>query len=107
MDVVRNELILKKEEEGERRGPILFIYFAPISHSLKACVLLAALKFYMKNRALSKCPDAIKAYADCVNGRTISIVFACRGAANALNDCLGCLTLLLFFTKFIRIYIVF
>ena len=92
MDVVRNELILKKEEEGEWRSTHACEFLSLTHRELSISRLLAALKFYMKNRALSKCPDAIKAYAECVNGRTISIVFACRGAANALNDCLGCLT---------------
>ena len=74
----------------------------------------AALIHLMKNRALKKCKDEQKAYADCVRGRGISLararmlasatppqrasrrathwpqVWVCRESANAMGACLTC-----------------
>lgn len=37
---------------------------------------------------MKKCGDKAKAYAQCAEGRTFSVVWACRPALNELNDCL-------------------
>jgi len=42
----------------------------------------------MKERALVRCRETQKDYYECVKGRTISIAWACRESANAMNDCL-------------------
>ena len=42
----------------------------------------------MKERALVRCRETQKDYYDCVKDRTISIVWACRDQANAMNECL-------------------
>ncbi|ACO65367.1 predicted protein [Micromonas commoda] len=42
----------------------------------------------MKERALVRCRETQKDYYECVKGRTISIAWACRDTAAAMNDCL-------------------
>ena len=42
----------------------------------------------MKERAVVRCKTTQKEYYDCVKDRTVSIVWACRAQANAMNECL-------------------
>lgn len=42
----------------------------------------------MKNKALDNCIEPAKAYADCCSGRTVSVVWRCRGKLESYNQCL-------------------
>ena len=42
----------------------------------------------MKERAVVRCRQSQKDYYECVKDRTISVVWACREQANAMNECL-------------------
>ncbi|KAJ7225400.1 hypothetical protein GGX14DRAFT_420304 [Mycena pura] len=40
-----------------------------------------------KERAVSECYDVVKAFADCVAGRTVSVAWACRGQLHKMQEC--------------------
>ena len=48
-----------------------------------------ALITLMKERALVKCKSAQRQYYECVKGRMISVVWACRERATAMSACLS------------------
>ena len=48
----------------------------------------AALIYKLKQHAMKKCESRAKAYAECAEGRTVSVVWACRQHLNDLNACL-------------------
>ncbi|KAJ7631085.1 hypothetical protein FB45DRAFT_917462 [Roridomyces roridus] len=41
-----------------------------------------------KERALKECHDVVKAFADCVGERTISVAWACRGQLHKMEECM-------------------
>ncbi|KAF7311021.1 COX assembly mitochondrial protein [Mycena chlorophos] len=41
-----------------------------------------------KERAVRECHDVVKAFADCVSGRTISVAWACRTPLHAMQECM-------------------
>ncbi|CAJ2665986.1 unnamed protein product [Trifolium pratense] len=47
-----------------------------------------ALRSKMKVKALKECDEYTKKYAECALGRTLSVVWKCRGQAKVLNNCL-------------------
>ncbi|KAL8137448.1 hypothetical protein V2J09_003449 [Rumex salicifolius] len=47
-----------------------------------------ALRSKMKVKALKECDHYVSKYAECAYGRTLSLVWKCRGQAKELNDCL-------------------
>ncbi|KAG8373721.1 hypothetical protein BUALT_Bualt11G0054200 [Buddleja alternifolia] len=47
-----------------------------------------ALRSKMKQKALKECERYTSKYAECAVGRTISVVWKCRGQAKELNECL-------------------
>lgn len=51
-------------------------------------VVDAALIYKLKQHAMKKCESRAKAYAECAEGRTVSVVWACREHLNDLNACL-------------------
>ena len=48
-----------------------------------------ALITLMKERALTRCGEAQRAYYECVRARTLSVVWACRDTARAMSACLS------------------
>ncbi len=48
----------------------------------------AALIYKLKQHAMKKCRAEAAAYAECADGRTFSVVWACRQHLNDLNGCL-------------------
>jgi COX assembly mitochondrial protein 1 len=42
----------------------------------------------MKNQAIDGCVDSARVYAECCNGRTVSVVWHCRAKLEAYNQCL-------------------
>jgi hypothetical protein len=78
---LRDTLTLKKEEEGApRRTRCGAPCVAPawrLTQALRdAAVFAAALIHLMKSRAVKQCTAEQKAYADCVRGRSLTIVRA-------------------------------
>ena len=57
--------------------------------TLKRCGYGAALMYHLKQQAMKDCKDKAKAYAECGEGRTVSVVWACRQQFNDLNSCLS------------------
>lgn len=47
-----------------------------------------ALIYKLKQHAMKRCGETAKAYAQCAEGRTFSVVWACRSQLNDLNACL-------------------
>mmetsp|Transcript_14400 Transcript_14400/g.43542 ORF Transcript_14400/g.43542 Transcript_14400/m.43542 type:complete len:97 (+) Transcript_14400:345-635(+) len=47
-----------------------------------------SLIYKLKQHAMKKCESRAKAYAECAEGRTVSVVWACREHLNDLNACL-------------------
>ncbi|XP_057784270.1 uncharacterized protein LOC131005236 [Salvia miltiorrhiza] len=47
-----------------------------------------ALRSKMKQKALKECDQYVSKYAECAVGRTLSVVWKCRGEAKELNTCL-------------------
>ncbi|KAH9610560.1 hypothetical protein KSS87_003346 [Heliosperma pusillum] len=47
-----------------------------------------ALRSKMKAKALKECDVLTAKYAECASGRTLSVVWKCRGQAKELNNCL-------------------
>jgi len=40
-----------------------------------------------KERAVGECHDVVKAFADCVAGRTVSVAWACRSQLHKMQEC--------------------
>jgi len=62
------------------------------AHAMRAPVLKKeeeALITLMKERAVTHCGEAQRAYYECVKGRTLSVAWACRDAARAMSACLS------------------
>ena len=51
-------------------------------------VEVSALRSKMKEKALKECDHYASRYAECATGRTLSVVWKCRGQAKELNNCL-------------------
>lgn len=51
-----------------------------------------SLLYQLKQHALRKCKAKTQAYAECTQGRTITVVWACRDQLNDLNTCLKACT---------------
>ena len=49
----------------------------------------AALVYHLKAQAMKDCKESAKAYAECAEGRVVSVVWACRKQFNDLNSCLS------------------
>ncbi|KAL2896474.1 hypothetical protein RDABS01_038259 [Bienertia sinuspersici] len=47
-----------------------------------------ALRSKMKQKALKECDHYTAKYAECANGKTLSVVWKCRQQAKELNSCL-------------------
>ncbi|XP_057788063.1 uncharacterized protein LOC131005235 [Salvia miltiorrhiza] len=47
-----------------------------------------ALRSKMKQKALKECDQYVSKYAECAVGRTLFVVWKCRGEAKELNTCL-------------------
>ncbi|KAF8844037.1 hypothetical protein BDN67DRAFT_895913 [Paxillus ammoniavirescens] len=41
-----------------------------------------------KARALKECDPVVKEFAQCAQGRTLSVAWACRGSYKLLQDCM-------------------
>ncbi|KAJ7361610.1 cytochrome c oxidase biogenesis protein Cmc1 like-domain-containing protein [Mycena olivaceomarginata] len=41
-----------------------------------------------KERAVKECHEVVKAFADCVQGRTISVAWACRPQLHKMEECI-------------------
>ncbi|KAF8340013.1 uncharacterized protein EI90DRAFT_2990611 [Cantharellus anzutake] len=41
-----------------------------------------------KERALKECGPIVREFADCASGRTVSVVWACRGKYRTLQTCM-------------------
>lgn len=52
-------------------------------------MVCAALVYHLKAQAIKDCNATAKAYAECGEGRTVSVVWACRKQFNELNSCLS------------------
>eukprot|EP00793_Prasinoderma_coloniale_P000604 PRCOL_00003753-RA len=46
------------------------------------------LRSVMKRNALRACDGAVKAYVDCTKANFLSVVWTCRPALRAMNECL-------------------
>jgi COX assembly protein 1 len=49
----------------------------------------AALFFKLKAKAFKTCKASADAYAQCCQGRSVSMVWACRKELNTMSACLG------------------
>ncbi len=86
MGSLRETLTLKKEEEGACVRVCVRAQCKAASETARARD--AALIHLMKQRAVQHCKDQQKAYADCVRGRTVSVVrpyAPCAAAARVLT----------------------
>ena len=52
-------------------------------------MLRAALFFRLKAKAFKTCKESADAYAQCCQGRSVSMVWACRAELKAMSACLG------------------
>lgn len=41
-----------------------------------------------KARALKECDQVVRGFAECATGRTVSVVWACRGQYKSLQECM-------------------
>jgi COX assembly protein 1 len=85
----------KKVEEGERPAPHLrfrrrlWLQDKMLPAEDQKCSHGAALFFRLKQKGFQECKQYSDAYAACMTGRTLSVVWACRQEMKELSTCMS------------------